>query len=77
MLYDARNRRGLRHQIAEHIEQKRLRPVAQRAFGVRMNVNQQSVSADGHCGSRHRDYGFTIASAVAGIEDEIGRCDSR
>src|SRR5262245_45229672 len=58
MFYDARNRLGLRHQIAEHIEQQRLRPVAQRAFGVRMNVNQQSVSAGGHRGAGHRDYGF-------------------
>jgi hypothetical protein len=34
------NRPRLRHQIAEHVEQQRLRPVTQGAFWVWMNVNQ-------------------------------------
>src|SRR5262245_34439852 len=64
------NSPGLRHQIAEHVEQQRLRPVAQRAFGVRMYVDKQSVSSGGHRRASHRYYGFAIASAVAGIEDD-------
>ncbi len=41
MLFDyLGNRPRLRNQIAEHVEQQRLRPVAQRAFWERMNVDQ-------------------------------------
>src|SRR6478736_1868362 len=59
----------LGNHILKHIEEQCLRSIAERPLRIRMDINEEAVSSDGHTSSREWYHLFTFTGAMARIDD--------
>jgi hypothetical protein len=74
---DPINRAQLSHHIAEHIEEQGLRTIAEGVFGIRMDVDDQSIGADRDAGSRCPDSSRRLWSPITAAPGERSRLPTR
>src|SRR5271157_285504 len=64
-----RNFAYLGHEVIELLGEQRLLAIAERAVGIGVDFDDETVSPDGNRGARQRRHLVTLAGSVAGIDD--------